>query len=170
MAQSALAAFNRTAAKRNRRGPQPTNRVADNDPAGRPLADTASDDVPTKAGRRRLGAIFPELDIHGRRARRVPISKPKMSLRREALRTWSHSASPPTSPPRPRKGERFQSDCIPTTTARRATLPLDAEVSGAGRALCCGAAIVGFEKDGERPGRRRHYRSRKSPPAPTSPS
>ena len=41
----ALAAFNRTAAKRNRRAPQPTNRVVDNDRAERPLADTASDDA-----------------------------------------------------------------------------------------------------------------------------
>ena len=39
----ALAAFNRTAATRNKRGPQSTNRVADNDRAERPLADTASD-------------------------------------------------------------------------------------------------------------------------------
>ncbi len=39
----ALAAFDRTAAKRNRRAPQPTNHVADNDRAERPLADTASD-------------------------------------------------------------------------------------------------------------------------------
>jgi hypothetical protein len=41
----ALAAFNRTAAKRNRRAPQPMNHVAGDDGAQRPLADTASDDA-----------------------------------------------------------------------------------------------------------------------------
>ena len=40
----ALAAFDRTAAKRNRSALQPTKRVADDDRAERPLADTASDD------------------------------------------------------------------------------------------------------------------------------
>jgi len=41
----ALAAFDRTAAKRNRRAPQPTNRAAGDDGAERPLADTASDEA-----------------------------------------------------------------------------------------------------------------------------
>ena len=38
----ALAAFNRTAARRNRPAPQPTNRAAENDRAERTLAETAS--------------------------------------------------------------------------------------------------------------------------------
>jgi hypothetical protein len=41
----ALAAFDRTATKRNQRPPQPTDRAADNDQAKRPLADTANDTV-----------------------------------------------------------------------------------------------------------------------------
>ena len=41
----ALAAFNRTAAKGNRRAPQPTNRVAGDDGAERTLAETASGDA-----------------------------------------------------------------------------------------------------------------------------
>ncbi len=41
----ALAAFNRTAAKRNRRTPQPTTPAAGNERNERPLPDTASDDA-----------------------------------------------------------------------------------------------------------------------------
>jgi hypothetical protein len=43
----ALAAFDRTAAKRNRRASQPADRIADNEQAERPLADTASDEAVT---------------------------------------------------------------------------------------------------------------------------